>query len=106
MRAHPKEPRARRTDAPTQLALVDVTGGRNSARQIASGRRTCCWMRQRALAWMWPGVMVYCLGRMVPSWNDLGGTSHFQEGPCDCPLAASGRQTEPESTEARFPETW
>src|SRR4051794_34112036 len=46
--------------------------------------------------------MVYCCGRMVPSWNELGGTSHFQEGPCDCPAETSAHQGKPESTGSRF----
>ena len=29
--------------------------------------------------------MVYWRCRMALSWDELGGTSHYQEGPCDCP---------------------
>src|SRR5437879_1255539 len=45
--------------------------------------------------------MVYWGGRMVPSWCELALTSHYQEGPCDCPAHHSPPKTEPESTEIR-----
>src|SRR5262245_26076655 len=36
---------------------------------------------------------------MAPSWDGLGGTSHYQEGPCDCSGPAHSPQGVPESTE-------
>src|SRR5258708_7529983 len=38
---------------------------------------------------------------MALSWYELYGTSHYQEGPCDCPPQRVGRRTKPESTECR-----
>src|SRR5260370_39841875 len=37
---------------------------------------------------------------MALSWYELDGTSHYQEGPCDCPPQRVGRRTKPESTES------
>src|ERR1700686_3333820 len=52
-----------------------------------------------AWAWTWRGVMVYWDCRMAPSWNELGGTSHYREGPGVCHPRDVGGSTKPESTE-------